>query len=352
MKKEVLARIKINKLLEQAGWRFFDDEKGKANITLEVNTKITQEQIDSFGEDFEKTQSGFIDFLLLNETGFPIAVLEAKSEDKNPLDAKEQARRYAKSQNVRFVILSNGNLHYFWDLERGNPRIITSLPTIDSFEHVKSFQPNPKNLIHEEIREDYIVVTQNPYYYKDPRWEDEGIREEFIRENDLKFLRKYQLNAIKALQDSVQKGNDRFLFEMATGSGKTLVAGAVIKLFLRTRNATRILFLVDRLELEDQAWKNLVKYLKNDYKSVIYKENRDDWKKAEIVVSTVQSLSFNNKYTKLFSPTDFDLIISDEAHRSIGGNSRAVFEYFVGYEPVAQIPQDDKDMIKYRSLVL
>ena len=54
--------------------------------------------------------------------------------------------------------------------------------------------------------------------------------------------------------------------------------------------------------------------------------------KAEIVVSTVQSLSFNNKYQKLFSPTDFDLIISDEAHRSIGGNSRAVFEYFVGYK--------------------
>ena len=93
-----------------------------------------------------------------------------------------------------------------------------------------------------------------------------------------------------------------------------------------------MLFLVDRLELEDQAWKNFVKTLKNDYKSVIYKENREDWKKAEIVVSTVQSLSFNNKYKKLFSPTDFDLIISDEAHRSIGGNSRAVFEYFVGYK--------------------
>ncbi len=68
------------------------------------------------------------------------------------------------------------------------------------------------------------------------------------------------------------------------------------------------------------------------FKTVIYKENRDDWSKAEIVVTTVQSLLFNNKYQSLFSPTDFDLIISDEAHRSIGGNARAVFEYFVGYK--------------------
>jgi hypothetical protein len=78
--------------------------------------------------------------------------------------------------------------------------------------------------------------------------------------------------------------------------------------------------------------KAFIAQLKNDYKSVIYKENRDDWRKAEIVVTTVQSLLFNDKYQRLFSPTDFDLVISDEAHRSIGGNARAVFDYFVGYK--------------------
>jgi type I restriction enzyme, R subunit len=70
----------------------------------------------------------------------------------------------------------------------------------------------------------------------------------------------------------------------------------------------------------------------SDYKTVIFKENRDDWRRAEIVVSTVQSFLFNNKYQQLFSPTNFDLVISDEAHRSIGGNSRAVFDYFIGYK--------------------
>ena len=154
----------------------------------------------------------------------------------------------------------------------------------------------------------------------------------FIKVNNLRFLRAYQLKAVHALQRAVKDGNDRFLFEMATGTGKTLVAGAVIKLFLRSGNASRVLFLVDRLELEEQARKVFAALLSADFRTVVYKEKRDDWRSAEIVVTTVQSLLFNNKYQALFSPTDFDLVISDEAHRSISGNARAVFDYFVGYK--------------------
>ncbi|MHB8744750.1 MAG: DEAD/DEAH box helicase family protein [Sulfuricaulis sp.] len=157
-------------------------------------------------------------------------------------------------------------------------------------------------------------------------------RPAYIQTNKLRFLRPYQLKAIHRLQAVVREGRDRFLFEMATGTGKTLTAAAVIKLFLRTGNARRVLFLVDRLELEGQARKAFAALLSADFKCVIYKENRDDWRRAEIVVTTVQSLLFNNKYQKLFSPTDFDLVISDEAHRSIGGNARAVFDYFIGYK--------------------
>lgn len=332
MQKEAKARIKINTLLQESGWRFFDDKSGPANIVLENNAKLTKQAVDELGNDFDKTKNGFIDFLLLDEKGFPYVVLEAKSEDKDPLDGKEQARRYAQSQNVRFIILSNGNIHYFWDLERGNPSLITSFPTQDSLKHFATYKPDTKRLAEEEVAEDYIALTQNPSYQKDPRWQDESLKQNLIKELDLKFLRPYQLRAIEALQESANQGNDRYLFEMATGTGKTLTCAAVIKLFLKTGNAKRILFLVDRIELEDQAAKNFKKYLGKDFTTVIYKENRDDWRKAEIVVSTVQSLSTNNKYQKLFTPTDFDLIISDEAHRSIGGNSRAVFEYFVGYK--------------------
>lgn len=330
--KEAKARLKINKLLEEAGWRFFDDKNGPANIQLEPNVKLARRDVDAFGDDYESTESGFIDFLLLDAKSFPFVVLEAKKEDKDPLDGKEKARRYAQSQNARFVILSNGNLHYFWDLERGSPEIITEFPTQESLVHRLGFMPDNKRLAEEKVEADYVALTQQADYAKDSRYQDAATRKKFLSDTGLQFLRPYQLKAVQALQRSAEAGNDRFLFEMATGTGKTLVSGAVIKLFLRTGNAKRILFLVDRLELEEQAYKNFRHYLKNDYTTVIYKKNRDDWKKAEIVISTVQSLSSQDKYLKLFSPTDFDLIISDEAHRSIGGNSRAVFEYFIGYK--------------------
>ena len=332
MHKEAQARIKINKLLEAAGWRFFDDSQGKANITLEPKIKLTQAQVDAMGNDFEASSQGFIDFLLLDEQSFPLVVLEAKAEGKNPLIGKEQARKYARSQNCRFVILSNGNLHYLWDLAQGNPHIITRFPAPDSIKGYALFEADPARLVAEDVPLDYIARTQMPTYDSEAGWKNAEEKPTFIKKNRLRFIRSYQQRAAQAIQTAIKEGKTRFLLEMATGTGKTLTAAAVIKLFLRTGNARRVLFLVDRLELEDQAQKAFIALLKNDYRSAIYKENRDDWRKAEIVVTTVQSLLHNNKYQSLFSPTDFDLVISDEAHRSIGGNARAVFEYFVGYK--------------------
>jgi type I restriction enzyme R subunit len=330
--KEAKARIKINNLLLESGWRLIDDHTTKANVVLENNVKLTHTVTDDMGEDFEKTTNGYADYLLLDERGFPLIVLEAKSEDKNPLVGKEQARKYARAQNCGYVILSNGNIHYFWDIEKSNPSIITKFPTQQSVKNYSAYKAQPDRLINEKIFRDYIVLTQKPNYNLIPEYQDPNTKEQFIQTNKLRFLRKYQVDAVHAIQDSIRKDNERFLFEMATGTGKTLVSAAVIKLFLRTGNAKRVLFLVDRLELEIQADKAFKEYLKNDCKTIIYKENKDDWRHAEIVVTTVQSLLFNNKFTRLFSPTDFDLVISDEAHRSIGGNARALFEYFIGYK--------------------
>ncbi len=330
--KEATARVKINKLLESAGWRFFDSEDGPANIRLEASVTLKKPDLDELGEDFEKASKGFVDFLLLDSKGFPLIVLEAKSADKEPLVGKEQARTYARSQNCRFVILSNGNLHYFWDLDRGNPYTITSFPSPESVTGYKKVTPNPRRLIDERVEADYIVLSQRPNYASVAAWKNEDERPGFIHTNSLRFLRDYQLRAVHTLQRSVEEGSDRFLFEMATGTGKTLTAAAIIKLFLRTGNASRVLFLVDRLELEEQARKVFSGLLSADFTTVVYKEKRDEWQSAEIVVSTVQSLMFNNKYQGLFSPTDFDLVISDEAHRSISGNARAVFDFFVGYK--------------------
>lgn len=327
MKKEAQARIKINKLLEASGWRFEDNENGKANIQLEPGVKISE-----LGDDFEHEVKGFIDFLLLDKDGRALIVVEAKRESVDPLSAKEQARNYARNVNARFIILSNGNIHYFWDTKHGNPDTISRFPTQESITQYETYIPNPIELANTPVDENYIVASQMPNFANDPLFIDDKTREEFLRNNNLKQMRPYQVQAIKSLQSAAHDGKNRFLFEMATGTGKTLVSAAAIKLFLKSGNARRVLFLVDRLELEDQAHKAFRQYLGQDYTTHIYKDNRDSWQNAQVVVSTVQTFLAGDRYKKEFSPTDFELVISDEAHRSIGGNSRAVFEYFVGYK--------------------
>ncbi len=86
--KEATARIKINKLLESAGWRFFPSETLPANVFLEPSIALKSTDLDAFGHNFEKISKGFIDFLLCDAKGFPLIILEAKAEHKNPLSGK------------------------------------------------------------------------------------------------------------------------------------------------------------------------------------------------------------------------------------------------------------------------
>lgn len=329
---EAKARIKINRLLETAGWRFEDGPEGPANIQLETGVKYSD-----LGDDLENAvsrsgQRGAIDFLLLDKDKRPLVVLEAKREAIEPLSAKEQARNYARNIQARFIILSNGNIHYLWDTKHGNPETITRFPTPESISQYESYEPNPAELASTVVDENYIISTQMPKFSNDPDFQDPAKTKDFLKRNNLKQMRPYQVQALKSIQSAAKEGKQRFLFEMATGTGKTLISAAVIKLFLKSGNARRVLFLVDRLELEDQAEKAFTQYLGKDYRTVIYKDARDSWANAAVVVSTVQTFLAGDRYKKEFSPTDFELVISDEAHRSIGGNSRAVFEYFVGFK--------------------
>ncbi|MGD9670773.1 MAG: DEAD/DEAH box helicase family protein [Hyphomicrobiaceae bacterium] len=298
-RKEAAARIRINRLLEDAGWRLVDGEAGRANVEVEADVDITKA-----GDDFEEVAKGFVDYLLLDDHGFPVCVLEAKREKIHPLAGKEQARDYAKGKNARFVVLSNGLSHYLWDTDGGNPELITELPTQESLQHRSTYKPNVDDLISEKVSADYL---SNKF-----------------------SLRDYQVAAIHSIQQAAKEGKTRYLFEMATGTGKTSTAAAVCKLFLKTGNAKRILFLVDRIELEDQAVKAFKGIYGEDYFVDTIKSGQ--WQHCQVVVSTVQTLLAGDRYRDLFSQIDFELVISDEAHRSLGGNSRAVFEYFIGYK--------------------
>ena len=329
MSSEAQARITINKLLEEAGWRFVPDADGqRGNIICEHRVskrKFLPSQ--DLGKDFENAPQGFVDYLLLNTDQRPVAVLEAKREDIDPLTAKEQARKYAEGLGVSHIFLSNGLVHYYWNLRQGNPVKVSRFLPLDQLGKAAEWHPDSTRLAAVTVDENYIAVSQDAAWLSYPPAD----RDTAMVNKKIRLLRDYQVEAICALQKAASPSQHRFLFEMATGTGKTLLSAAIAKLYLRTENATRILFLVDRLELEIQAWKNFNAYLANDgINTVIYKLKRRDWTQAQVVVTTIQSLAARNRFLHEFAPTDFQLIISDEAHRTISGSNRAIFEYFVG----------------------
>ena len=340
---EANARIIIDKFLREAGWVLPGDD-GAVNVEAEMPNR-----------------EGVADYVLKDRFGFALCVVEAKNEQIDPLAGKEQARRYANALNCRFAILSNGASHYLWDIKSGSPQAANVFPSQEQLELTqKHFDPPRRE--NEKIDVDYIARTQMPALFQHPDYLNPEKRGRFLECYKLRLLRDYQLQAVLAVQRRVRDGYDRFLLEMATGTGKTLTSAAIIKMFLRCYKVRRVLFLVDRIELELQAKKVFDDTLKNDYQTVIWKENRQDWTTAEIVVSTVQS--FLNKYRKVFRPEHFGLVISDEAHRSIGaGKSRSVFEYFIGFKlgltatpkdylkSVETLPKSDQRQMEKRQLL-
>src|SRR6266568_820665 len=290
MPSEAQARITINTLLEEAGWRFLPDGHGRReNVVCEHRvTRRAFAPNHDFGMDFEHAPGGFVDYVLLNTDGRAVGVVEAKRESIDPLTAKEQARAYAENLNASHIFLSNGLIHWYWNLRQGNPVKVSRFLPLEELGKASEWRPDPARLASVAIDDNYIAVSQDSAWltYSAPD------RETIQVNKKIRLLRDYQLHAIRALQNVAATGKDRFLFEMATGTGKTLLSAAIAKLYLRTENASRILFLVDRLELETQAWRNFQAYLAPDgIETVIYKQKRQNWKQAQVVVTTIQSLA-------------------------------------------------------------
>ncbi len=287
---EAFSRILIDEALTESGWNVKDNKV----VRFEV-----------------KGISGRADYLLFGKYG-ALAVLEAKREDKDPYDAKEQARKYAEEIKVPFVILSNGKQHWFWNYERADQKDayrIERLPSLDDLERLRLKNHNPpKPLLSEKIAPDYLKSFRK----------DIG-------------LRTYQINAIDEISKQFDDDKKRkFLLEMATGTGKTLLCAALARRFLVTRNAERILFIVDRIELAKQTMEDFEVILR-EYKPVIFKTARRrpmELLGSCVVVATIQSLMVDRRYRTEFTPFHFDLVINDEAHRSIYGDARECVQFF------------------------
>ena len=279
MTPEEQARERITRMIEAAGWAHREEALAG-----------------------RRSGRGFSDYVLFDGGGLAVAVLEAKRADIPSLSGKEQAREYADSIGVRHVFLSNGDLHYHWVTDSGNPVRIMALPTLDELDQ----------------------FGQQTVIDRSPLWET-PVGENFLR---TRTMRPYQLDAVQAVQASAEAGRQGFLLEMATGTGKTTVAAAICRLYLQAGIAERILFLVDRDELYQQAVPELNQMLEGQYRVVGYRDRDDDWT-APIMVATVQAINAATRHGEPIPPEWFQLIVSDEAHRSISGpRHRDVFDAF------------------------
>ena len=287
---EAFSRVLIDHALEYSGWNLLD--------SLQVRFEY-------------HTTNGRADYLLLDSTGRVLCVLEAKRENLDPYDAKEQARGYAENLKAPFIILSNGREHWFWNYERADQRDayrIERLPSRQDIERLrlKNLQP-PRPLQSEIIKPEYLQHLKH----------------------DL-LLRRYQINSMDEIAKRFdEQGMRKFLLEMATGTGKTLLCAALIRRFLITRNAERVLFIVDRIELAKQTIEDFSMVLP-EFKPVIFKTARRSGELlgSSVVVATIQSLMTDRRYRQEFTPFYFDLVINDEAHRSIYGDAREVVQFF------------------------
>ena len=260
-----------------------------------------------------------------------------------------------------FVYLSNGKKHYFWDIISGNPEEITKFHTATELMELRDNKS--KNMFNDNTdlwdhpANEYVLAELQDPKLNSLTFQNQDIKNRYLKENDLIQLRDYQVEAVNAVLDSAKNGAHRFLLVMATGTGKTLTCAGLIAAFLQTKNARRVLFLVDRIELETQALRAFNKSFKTGeiYTTQIFKDDREGWNKADILISTVQSLCINDRYLEMFSPADFDLVVVDEAHRTISGTARNLFEYFVGYKiGLTATPKDyfrgiNDEKVKYNS---
>ena len=273
-----------------------DPQLRAADWTLNDRTKVRLE-VPVDGYDAEPW-NGVTDYCLYDASGNVLAVVEAKRSTRSPREADEQLRHYvteiAKKQLVApFGFMANGHDIWFWEIGLANPRLVSGFFTPDDLERLKFLRQ-----------------------YRLPL--------EATAINNSIVDRPYQHEAIRRVAEAFAANQRRALLVMATGTGKTRTTMALIDVFLRANQAQNVLFLADRDALVDQTLTDGFKaHLPHEPRDRIYTHQVDKTKR--LFVATEQTLALC--YAK-FSPGFFDLIIFDEAHRSLFKRFTEVIEYF------------------------
>lgn len=275
----------IDGQIAKAGWSLFDRDE----VRFEVPAS---------GDD-DNWFDGITDYSLYLANGEIIALVEAKRQSRSPQTAREQAKLYAerieRNQSFRpFVFLSNGVEIWFWDTEEETPREVAGFFSREDLERMLFIKQHKLALADASINPDISG-------------------------------RLYQQEAIRRVSKAFDVDKKRrALLVMATGTGKTRTSMGLIDLFLKTNQARRVLFLADRDALVDQALTDGIRqHLPDEPNDRIFTYNIDKTKR--LYVATLHTIG---RCFEEFSPAFFDLIIFDEAHRSIFNKLGEVIQYF------------------------
>lgn len=288
----------IDQRLAKAGWNV----NNPAQVTKELDIKIKSP--DSVSED-EHVYDGhrYADYALLGDDGYPLAVVEAKKSSKDARIGQEQAKQYAKNiqsqlkGKLPFVFYTNGNDIYFWDTEKYPPRKVYGFPTKKDLERLMFLREHEKPLSKELINSD---ISGRPY----------------------------QIEAIRSVFEGIDHARRKFLLVMATGTGKTRTCVSMIDVLMRTNRVQRVLFLVDRIALRNQALDAFKEYLPSSPLWPHSGETKFATNRRVYVTTYQTMLNIIEDEELRLSPHFFDLVVADESHRSIYNVYKNIFDYF------------------------
>ena len=291
-------QIIIDKRLASAGW----DVKNPSQVTSELDIWVgLPEGVQKPEHEYQGHQ--FADYALLGDNGYPLAIVEAKKTSKDARVGQEQARQYAENiqknsgKDMPFVFYTNGYDIYFWDTEKYPPRKVYGFPTKKDLERMLFLRKNEKPLSQELINRD---ISGRPY----------------------------QIEAIRSVFENLDKGKRKSLLVMATGTGKTRTCAAMIESLMRANKVQKVLFLVDRIALRNQALDAFKEFLPNS--PVWPKTGEHDIATDRRIYCATYPTMLNiieDKNCPL-SPHFFDMVVADESHRSIYNIYKNIFDYF------------------------
>lgn len=294
-------KLFINELLREAGW----DPELKETLEYEVS---------GMPKEVNPSGKGYIDYVLWGDNGLPVGLVEAKRTTVSLDHGKAQAVIYADCLEQKFgqrpvIFCTNGYESFIWDdIFYSHERPVQGIYTKNELQLLIDRRITRRDIRKTEI--DNKIVDR--YYQKEAI---QRIAEDFVAEYKTK------------LQGKKRKA----LVVMATGAGKTRTAAALVNVMQKAHWAKRVLFLADRNALVTQAQNAFKSHVPNLSSVDLTKERQDE--DTRLVFSTYPTMmnridQSRNEDLRYYSPGHFDLVIVDEAHRSIYQKYKSIFEYF------------------------